>query len=209
MKRILNTRHKLNGLALLDSPRLLLFEQHLLDFRHLHPNPYSHRDGDDEDNAEHDSLDHAIVAVLHQQDAQVDQKDLLGQGKESSDDEMPELDVACGEDSGREMRRDSGETNDQDDQEAAVASQTRHGTIVEVRALELDGFAAEEVLECEPGTNFTDKGTCCDDGKAYPEAIDDTAKKGDDLVPEKWWEGDDEKDGDWDEPSSRKVADLF
>ena len=48
---------------------------------------------------------------------------------------------------------DGGQADHQHDEEAAVAGQACHGTVVEVGALEGDGFAAEEVLEGEPGAD--------------------------------------------------------
>ena len=48
---------------------------------------------------------------------------------------------------------DGGQADHQHDEEAAVAGQACHGAVVEVGALEGDGFAAEEVLEGEPGAD--------------------------------------------------------
>lgn len=51
------------------------------------------------------------------------------------------------------MRRDRREADNEHDKEAAVTSETCHGAVVEVRALELDSFATEEIFECEPSAN--------------------------------------------------------
>lgn len=74
--------------------------------------------------------------------------------EEGCDEEVPELDVAGGEDGGGEVRGDGGEADDEDDPEAAVAGEAGEGAVVEVCALELCGFAAEGVHEGEPGADF-------------------------------------------------------
>lgn len=48
-----------------------------------------------------------------------------------------------------------GEADEEDDNEPSIARQPRHGAVVEVRALELERFAAEEVSECKPCANYT------------------------------------------------------
>ena len=52
------------------------------------------------------------------------------------------------------MGGDGGEADDEDDPEAAVAGEAGEGAVVEVGALELGGFAAEEVEEGVPGADW-------------------------------------------------------
>ncbi len=53
--------------------------------------------------------------MLDEQDANVDEDDLFGEREEGRDCEVPEIDVAGGEDGGGEMRWDNGEADDQND----------------------------------------------------------------------------------------------
>jgi len=46
-----------------------------------------------------------------------------------------------------------GEKEEEDYPKPPITSQTRQRPIVEVCPLELFGFFAEEILECEPGSN--------------------------------------------------------
>ena len=95
----------LSGEGLLAALRLLL-EQQLLHFRHLQPDPDAQDDGDDEDGAEHEVLADVGFFLLDEQDAEVDEEDLLGQREEGRDEEVQEFHVAGGEDGGGEVRRD-------------------------------------------------------------------------------------------------------
>lgn len=47
------------------------------------------------------------------------------------------------------------------------------------------------------------------DGETNPQAPDDTAQHGDNLMAEERWEGYDEEDGDGNEPSGGDVAQLL
>ena len=96
-------------------PLRLLLEQHLLDLAHLPPDVHGHDDGHGERNAKHNVLGRAVGLVLDEQHAEVDEEDLLGQGEQGRDGEAPEVDVACGEDGGREVGGDGRETDEEDD----------------------------------------------------------------------------------------------
>lgn len=75
-------------------PLRLLGEQLLLVLRHLEPDPHACQHGDDTRHGEQGVLDRRAVLFLHQEHAEVDQDELLGQGQEGRDGEMPELDIA-------------------------------------------------------------------------------------------------------------------
>ena len=150
-------------------PLSLFFQQNLLNLSQLNPNPCAQCNCDDECNSEHGRLYRAVSILLDEQNTQVDEHDLLGQGEEGCDGEIPELDVTGGEDRCREVGGDDGKADDQDnlDQdvsyqcsfedlpwysypEASVASDACHGAIVEIRPLQLESLFPEQRLECKP-----------------------------------------------------------
>lgn len=120
----------------------LLVHQDLLHLGHLEPDPDPEDDGDDEDCAEHEVLADVGLLLLDEEHAEVDEEDLFGEGEQGGDEEVPELDVAGGEDGGGEVRGDGGEADDKYDPEAAVAREAGEGAVVEVGALESGGFAS-------------------------------------------------------------------
>ena len=93
----------------------LLLEQHLLDGAHLPPDVAGQDDGDDEGDTEDDGLLGAAVVLGDEEDTQVDEDELLRQGQEGGGGEVPELDVAGGEDGGGEVGGDDGESDNKDD----------------------------------------------------------------------------------------------
>ena len=145
---------QLDGLCLSHTPHFLLFEKHLLHCAHFEVDPDAHGDGDDENGAEHDGFDHVVVALLEKQNTQVDEEDLLGEREERGDDEMPELDVARGEDGRGEMRGNGRETHDEDDEEAAVAGEAGHGPEIEIGAFQLEGLLSEGIFEGIPCADY-------------------------------------------------------
>lgn len=102
---------------LLHLPLLLLRQEHLLDPAHLDPYVDGESDSQDECRAEDDVLDGvvAVLLLLDEEDAEVDEDDLLRQRQEGRDGEVPELDVAGRKDCRREVGRDHGEPDDEDD----------------------------------------------------------------------------------------------
>jgi hypothetical protein len=68
-------------------------------------------------------------------------------------------------------------------------------------ALHLLSAGAATPLEGVEVADLAEEGAGADDGEADPEAPDEAAEDGDDLVPEEGREGDDEEDADGDEPA--------
>lgn len=101
---------------------LLLLQEDLLDGPHLVPYPNTEHQGDHKGNAEHDVLlELAVLAILREKHTDVDEDELLGQGKERGNAEVPEFDVTAGEDCGGEMRGNDGNTDHEDDLWRALA----------------------------------------------------------------------------------------
>lgn len=92
---------------------------------------------------------------MHEEHAEVDEEDLLGEREEGGDEEVDELDVAGCEDGGGEVRGDGGQADHEDDPEAAVAGEAGEGAVVEVGALELGRASAERVEEGVPRSDCT------------------------------------------------------
>jgi hypothetical protein len=82
---------------------------------HLVPDVARHKDGHGKGDAEDDVLGGVVGFFLQEEDAQVDEEDLFGEGQEGGEGEGPEVDVASGEDGGREVGGDCGKADEEDD----------------------------------------------------------------------------------------------